>query len=106
MTLSALDNKGVEAGETEVSRGYRLTRMDRKYQLAFTLGVVRLDQGNQALPRHHLIHFDRERLLTGLLALAGVLGVGKSHLLHRETRATGSAYISRNEKSSSGFPLV
>ncbi|BAN51063.1 filamentous hemagglutinin N-terminal domain-containing protein [Metapseudomonas resinovorans] len=35
MTLDALDNKGVEVGETETSRVYRLTRMDRRYQLAY-----------------------------------------------------------------------
>ena len=71
---------------------------------AFILGVVRLNQSDQALPRHHLIHLDQEQLLAGLLALAGVLGVGEGHLLHRETRATGAAYFIRNGKSSSGFP--
>jgi len=71
---------------------------------AFALRVMRLDQGDQTLPLHHLIHLDQEQLLAGLLALAGVLGVGEGHLLHRETRATGSAYFTRFGKSSSGFP--
>ncbi|MNE41940.1 hypothetical protein D3C80_1360420 [compost metagenome] len=75
-----------------------------RWTAAFTLGVVRLDQGNQALPRHHLIHLDQEQFLAGLLAFAGVLGVGKGHLLHQETRATGSTYFTRFGKSSSGFP--
>ncbi|MCO6059746.1 hemagglutinin repeat-containing protein [Pseudomonas sp. MOB-449] len=35
MNLYAFDNKGVETGETETSRVYRLTRMNRKYQLAY-----------------------------------------------------------------------
>ena len=53
---------------------------------AFTLGVVGLDQGNQTLPWHYPIHFDQEQLFAGLLALAGVLGVGEGHLLHGKTR--------------------
>ncbi|HBO4520309.1 TPA: hypothetical protein ACU6GO_005786 [Pseudomonas aeruginosa] len=40
----------------------------------------------------------------GLLAFADVLGVGGGHLFHRETRATGSVYFTRNGKSSPGFP--
>ncbi|KAF4560178.1 hypothetical protein HBJ16_002256 [Pseudomonas sp. CES] len=31
----------------------------------------------------HLIHLDQEQLFAGLLALAGVLGVGEGHLLHQ-----------------------
>jgi hypothetical protein len=31
---------------------------------------------------HHLIHFGEEALSAGLLALAGVLKVGKAHLAH------------------------
>jgi DNA-binding transcriptional LysR family regulator len=37
--------------------------------------------------------------LRGLLALAGVLGVGAGHLLHRKTRATGSAEFTSNRTS-------
>ncbi|MCV6104072.1 hypothetical protein, partial [Pseudomonas aeruginosa] len=48
---------------------------------------------------------DQEQLFAGLLALAGVLGVGEGHLLHRETRATGSAYFTRFGKSFSDHPL-
>lgn len=71
---------------------------------AFTFGVVRLDQGNQALLGHHLIHLNQEQFLAGLLVLAGVLGVGKGHLLHRESQATGSTYFTRFGKSYSVFP--
>ena len=53
---------------------------------AFTLGVMRINQGNQTLPRHHPIHLDQEQLFAGLLALAGLLGIGEGHLLHRKTR--------------------
>ena len=63
---------------------------------AFTLGVVGLDQGNQTLPWHYPIHFDQEQLFAGLLALAGVLGVGESHLLHRATRRVGSGYFAKS----------
>lgn len=62
---------------------------------AFTLRVVRLDQGNQTLLQHLLIYLDREQFLAGLLALAGALGVGEGHLLHWNTRAMGSAYFTR-----------
>ena len=42
---------------------------------AFTPGVMRVDQDNQPLPRHHPIHINQEQLLEGLLALACILGV-------------------------------
>src|SRR5690606_16804589 len=71
---------------------------------AFTLGVVRFDQSNQPLPRHHLIHLDQEQFLAGLLALAGVLGVGKGHLLHRDTRRIKSGYSAKLRAPSSEFP--
>jgi len=35
---------------------------------ALALGVMRVDQGNQSLPRHNLIHFDQDKFLAGLLA--------------------------------------
>ncbi|MEH7995830.1 hypothetical protein V3413_25935, partial [Pseudomonas aeruginosa] len=35
-------------------------------------------------------------LFAGLLALAGVLGVGESHLLHRATRRVGSGYFAKS----------
>lgn len=35
--------------------------------------VVRLDQAQQRLPRHHRLHLFQEHLAPGLLALAGVL---------------------------------
>ena len=41
-----------------------------------------------------------------LLALAGVLGVGKGHLLHRETRAAGSAYYRYERQSQEREPAV
>ncbi len=40
----------------------------------FALWIMRLDQNNQALPGHDMIHLDQEALATGLLTLAGVLG--------------------------------
>ncbi len=48
---------------------------------AFVLRIMRLDQGDQAQPRHHLIHLDQEQLLAGLIALVGVLGVSEAHFL-------------------------
>lgn len=45
---------------------------------------MRLDQGDQIFPWHHLIHLDQARFLAGLLALAGVLGASDVHLLHRK----------------------
>jgi hypothetical protein len=50
---------------------------------------VGFDQGDQPLPGHDLIHFKQEALAAGLLALAGVFGIGEGQLLHRETRARG-----------------
>ena len=71
---------------------------------AFALGVMRLDQSDQTLPRHHLIHLDQEQLFAGLLALTSVLGAGEGHLLHLKTQATGSTYFTRNGKSFSDHP--
>jgi len=62
---------------------------------------MRLDQGDQALPRHNLFHLDQEQLLAGLLALGGVLGVGEGHLLHRETQRVESGHFARIRRSSS-----
>src|SRR5690606_11790192 len=61
-------------------------------------GVMRLDQGNQPLPRHHPIHLDQEQLFAGLLALAGVLGIGEGHLLHQKTRWGGVRLFCQNQK--------
>ncbi|MOA42463.1 hypothetical protein D3C78_1645150 [compost metagenome] len=47
------------------------------------LRIMRLDQGNQTLPGHDLIHLDQETLAAGLLTFAGVLGIGEGHLFHR-----------------------
>lgn len=52
------------------------------FSTAAGLGVERFDQLQQACPGHHLIHFGEEALSAGLLALAGVLKVGKAHLAH------------------------
>ncbi|MNR11908.1 hypothetical protein D3C85_1282300 [compost metagenome] len=53
-------------------------------RLAATAGlwVMRLDQCHQTAPRHHLLHLGQETLATGLLALTGVLEIGKAHLTH------------------------
>ncbi|GBH21437.1 hypothetical protein KPSA3_07484 [Pseudomonas syringae pv. actinidiae] len=48
----------------------------------FSFWIIGLNQGNQTFPGHHLIHLDQEQFLTGLLALAGILGVGEGHLFH------------------------
>lgn len=37
---------------------------------AFILGVVRLDQGNQAMPRYNPIHLEQEQIFAGLLAFS------------------------------------
>jgi hypothetical protein len=49
----------------------------------FTLWIMRLDQGNQTLPRHNLIHLNQETLAAGLLTFVGILGIGEGHLFHR-----------------------
>lgn len=53
-------------------------------RLATTAGlwVVRLNQHHQTAPRHHLLHLGQETLAAGLLALTGVLEIGKAHLTH------------------------
>ncbi|MBN0995588.1 hypothetical protein JTM47_28295, partial [Pseudomonas aeruginosa] len=43
-------------------------------------------------------------LFAGLLALAGVLGVGESHLLHRATRRVGSGYFAKSGSLLQSFP--
>ena len=48
----------------------------------FALRVMRLDQGNQALPGYDPIHLDQEQFLAGLLTLTGILGIGEGHLFH------------------------
>ncbi|KSL22649.1 hypothetical protein APA45_04265 [Pseudomonas aeruginosa] len=65
---------------------------------------MRLDQGNQPLPRHHPIHLDQEQLFAGLLALAGVLGIGEGHLLHQKTRWVAFGYFAKIRKSFSDCP--
>ena len=65
---------------------------------------MRLDQGDQALPRHHLIHLDQEQFLAGLLALAGILGVGEGHLLHRKARRVKSADFAKSGSLFQSFP--
>ncbi len=65
---------------------------------------MRLNQGDQTLPRHHPIHLAQEQLFAGLLALAGVLCVGEGHLLRRKTRRVESGYFAKIRKSSSEFP--
>jgi hypothetical protein len=49
----------------------------------FTFWVMRLDQINQALPGHDLIHLDQKAIAAGLLTFAGILGIGEGHLFHR-----------------------
>lgn len=64
----------------------------------------RLDESDQALPRYHLIHLDQEQRLAGLLALAGVLGIGEGHLLHQKTRWVAFGYFAKIRKSFSDCP--
>ncbi len=45
--------------------------------------IERLDQIQQRLPRHHLLHLGQEHFAPRLLALARVLRVPKAHLTHR-----------------------
>ena len=62
----------------------RITRVTRPYPIRLTattsLRAIRLDQPQQTTPGHHLIHFGKEALTAGLLALASVFKVGKAHL--------------------------
>nr|AAO64283.1 unknown [Pseudomonas putida]ACQ63500.1 hypothetical protein [Pseudomonas fluorescens]BAF30945.1 transposase [uncultured bacterium] len=74
------------------------------WRATLTLGVMRIDQGNQTLPRHHPIHLDQEQLFAGLFALTGILGVEEGHLLHWKTRRVKSGHFAKIRKSSSEFP--
>ncbi|GAB3377691.1 hypothetical protein GCM10027514_15320 [Azotobacter armeniacus] len=46
-----------------------------------------------------MVHFEQEALAAGLLALAGVFGIGEGQLLQRTTRRAGWAYFNRSGKS-------
>ena len=70
----------------------------------FTLGIVWLDQGKPTLARQHPIHLDQKQFLAGLLARAGLLGIGEGRLLERKTRQVVSGYFAKISKSSSEFP--
>ena len=58
---------------------------------ATSLGVERFDQAEQACPGYDLIHLGQEALASGLLALSGVLEVGKAHLAHGRLGSGGQA---------------
>jgi hypothetical protein len=65
---------------------------------------MRLNQRDQAFPRHHLIHLNQEALATDLFMLVSVLSVSEGNLFLRETRKTGWIYLTRINKSFSEFP--
>ncbi|MCY1185204.1 hypothetical protein D9M73_259630 [compost metagenome] len=67
---------------------------------------MRFDQGNQALPGHDLTHLDQEALAAGLLTFAGVLGVGKGHLFHRDSTVVfvSGGYFTRFRSLLQSFP--
>lgn len=73
---------------------------------AFIFRLVQPEQGDQTLPWHHLNHLDQEQFFADLPALAGVLGVGEGHLLHRKNRRVESGYFAKTKKSCSEFPYV
>ncbi len=72
----------------------------------FTFRVMRLDQGNQAQPRHDLIHLDQETLAAGLLTFAGVLGIGEGHLFHRSSTVMfgSGGYFTKSGNLFQSFP--
>jgi hypothetical protein len=70
----------------------------------FPLRVMWLNQRNQTVPWHHLIHLDQETLTAGLFTLTGILSIGEGYLLHQATRKTGWVYLTRFRKSFSEFP--
>lgn len=70
---------------------HRHQRISRAATFSFV--IVRLDQLDQACPRHHLIHLDQEALLTGLFAFNGVFGIGEGHLLHQAARRWRSGIL-------------
>jgi len=57
-----------------------------------------LDQGNQTLPRHHLIHLDQEQLPAGLLALAAYLASAKDICFIGKLRSRWGRAILPNQK--------
>lgn len=62
-----------------------------RFSTATGLGVERLDQAEQTCPGDELIHLGKEAFAAGLLALAGVLEVGKAHLAHGRLGSGGQA---------------
>jgi hypothetical protein len=63
-----------------------------------------LNQCDQTVPWHHLIHLNLEALTTGLFTLAGKLRIGEGYLLHQAYLKTGLVYLTRFRKSFSEFP--
>jgi hypothetical protein len=82
----------------------RLIYICKFYNYALKKGW--LDQGNQTLPGHDLIHLDQKTLAAGLLTFAGVLGIGEGHLFHRgSTVVFGSGgYFTKSESLFQSFP--
>ncbi|GBC58892.1 hypothetical protein PSNTI_43920 [Stutzerimonas stutzeri] len=98
-------NRRVAVAKPVLHQMYAQHRHQRvRRTTTFALRVVRLDQSDQTLPRHHPIHLDQEQLFAGLFALAGILGVGEGHLLHRKTRRVESGDFAKIRKSFSEFP--
>lgn len=67
---------------------------------AFILGVMRLDQGNQAMPRYNPIHLEQEQIFAGLL---------RSRHRRRPSAASENSvgafgYFTKIRKSFSAFP--
>jgi len=67
---------------------------------------MRLDQSNQALPGHDLIHLDQKALAAGRLTFAGVLSIGEGHLFHRDSTVVfvSRGYFTRFGSLLQSFP--
>lgn len=76
-------------------RAHRHQRIGRT--TTFALWIVWLDQLDQAILGHDLIHLDQEAFTEGLFAFASVFGVSEGHLLHRDStvQCLGLAYFTR-----------
>lgn len=84
---SVMDADGRWHTEEILASFLRLMHFGIAFSVLFLLErVMRLDQIDQSRPEYDLIHLDQETLLTALLTIAGLLGVGKGDLLHQASR--------------------
>jgi hypothetical protein len=65
---------------------------------------VRIDQGNQTLPRHNLIHLDQEQLFAGLLALSAYSASAKVIFFIKKLGGWNLGNLPKSESLFQSFP--